>query len=392
MGRLSRWWRGRKRAKELAHKNGDYARRFKALGRRAPVESEIRARTIARCGVPANLSSRPHTLAIYHDHNWEGACLGPALADLGTVSVLDRFHPSDRGLSARQAREVRHRRIVEAVARIQAAHPIDAVFTYLSGEQVGPRTIEQLRSLRRPLVNLSLNDKESFVGHERDGVACGMRDIAPYFDLCWTSTSDAVPKYLVEGAMPLFLPEGGNPRVHRPLGIARDIDVAFVGQRYGERSAVVERLARAGIRIRTFGAGWDAGPISTEEMVRVWNRSRIVLGFSGVLNHRDTYCLKGRDFEVPMSGACYLTEHHAELATQYEIGREIMTYRSVENMEAIIRALLANPVRAEAIGHAGLARAVRQHTWQGRFRRVLRALGVTRDEEHRSDTDYLTGG
>jgi hypothetical protein len=294
---------------------------------------------------------------------------------LGKVTVLDWFHPSDRGLRLREAREARHRRIVEAVACIEASHPIDAVFTYLSGEQVGPRTIAHLRSLRAPLVNLSLNDKESFVGQERDRIACGMRDIAPYFDLCWTSTSDAVPKYLVEGATPLFLPEGGNPHVHRPLGLVRDIDVVFVGQRYGERPAVVERLRRTGINIQTFGAGWDAGPISTEEMVRVWNRSRIVLGFSGVLNHHDTFCLKGRDFEVPMSGACYLTEHHAELATQYEIGQEIVTYRELDELQEIVRDLLADPVRTEAIRRAGLARALKHHTWQGRFRCALRAVG-----------------
>lgn len=373
MGRLTKWWRGMRKCSLLRRERATYERLFESTGHRVPDDAELRARVVARCG---ERHGRPRILAIYHDHNWEGACLGPALSELADVFWADWRDPDDDALSPREGREARHARILSIVDQAHRDGPIDAVFTYLSGEQVGPGTVEALRSLRVPLINLSLNDKESFVGRVKDGLACGMRDIARHFDLCWTSTQDALQKYVVAGASPLYLPEGGHPAVHRALQIPKDIDVAFVGQRYGDRTVLIERLQSAGIDVRAFGAGWPSGPVSTEEMVRIWNRAHIVLGFSGVLGHADTHCLKGRDFEVPMSGACYLTQHHDELAMFYEVGREIATYSGPECLEDAILELLAQPERMEAIRIEGRRRALKDHSWRGRFDKVLRIAGV----------------
>jgi len=113
-----------------------------------------------------------------------------------------------------------------------------------------------------------------------------------------------------------------------------------------------------------------------EEMVRTWSRSRINLGFGGVLGHKGAYCLKGRDFEVPMSGGLYLTEHHDELAPFYEIGREIVTYSGFDDLLEKIRWLLSNPETAEDIRRTGRARALREHTWEMRSEKVFRLVGV----------------
>jgi len=111
-------------------------------------------------------------------------------------------------------------------------------------------------------------------------------------------------------------------------------------------------------------------------MVRTWSRSRINLGFGGVLGHKGAFCLKGRDFEVPMSGGLYLTEHHDELLPFYEVGKEIVTYKDPHDLVGKIKWLLSNPEKAEAIRRAGRERALSEHTWEMRFDKVLRLLGV----------------
>jgi hypothetical protein len=93
-----------------------------------------------------------------------------------------------------------------------------------------------------PMLNLTLNDKEHFVGKVRNGQAMGSRDICRYFDICWTSTEDAIKKYCVEGAIPVYLPEGANPEVHRAYDTEKTIDVSFVGQYYGNRPEIIKRL------------------------------------------------------------------------------------------------------------------------------------------------------
>jgi spore maturation protein CgeB len=183
-------------------------------------------------------------------------------------------------------------------------------------------------------------------------------------------------KYCVEGATPLYLPEGANPEIHRPYEVEKTFDVSFVGQCYENRPAVVAALRDAGIRVEAFGPGWPSGPLPTEEMVRTYSRSRINLGFGGVAGHKDTFHLKGRDFEVPMSGGLYVTEHCDELERFFEIGKEVVTYKGIEDLVSKVRWLLANPGEADAIRQAGRRRALSEHTWEMRFDKVLSLLGV----------------
>ncbi len=55
--------------------------------------------------------------------------------------------------------------------------------------------------------------------------------------------------------------------------------------------------------------------------------SKINLGFGGIAGYEEIYCLKGRDFEFPMSAGLYLTEYHPELEKFFDVGEEIMTYK-----------------------------------------------------------------
>lgn len=370
----------RRRSKLLNKEFRHYTALFNSLNLQVFDDKGIRRLVASRfSGKPPKAKGSLRILSIYHDYNWEGASLGPSLAKLGEVCHLDwRVPELTAGRQPNDAgwKEAMNAGLLDRARNLAAERPFDVAFSYLSGRQVTADTLNGLRGLGAPMVNLALNDKESFVGRVRGGHAEGMRDICRYFDLCWTSTADALKKYVVEGATPLYLPEGANPDIHKPFDEDKIYDVSFVGQCYGNRPEVISRLRNAGIQVEVFGPGWPNGSLSIEEMVRTWSRSRINLGFGGVLGHKETYCLKGRDFEVPMSGGLYLTEHHDELVPFYEIGREIVTYTSFDDLLEKIRWLLLNPDQSEAIRRAGRERALREHTWEMRFERVFRLLGV----------------
>lgn len=375
--RSIRAWRN---SRCLAQEEAHYRNAFRKRGLSAPGEMEISTRITEQFpGNTAKPKGDLHILAIYHNYNWEGASLGPSLAAFGEVKYLDWRDPALAGGKQPDDTgwlEAMNEGLLRTALAWAAVRPFDVVFCYLSGEQVVPGTLERLRGLGAPMVNMALNDKETFVGKIRDGHAAGARDICRHFDICWTSTNDALEKYVVEGATPLYLPEGANPGIHRPYDEERVYDVSFVGQCYGNRPETIARLREAGIRVEAFGPGWPSGPLATEEMVRTWSRSEINLGFGGVLGHKQTYCLKGRDFEVPMSGGLYLTEHHEELLPFYDIGCEIVTYTNFDDLLGNIRRLLSDPDHAETIRRAGRARALREHTWEMRFDRVFRVLGA----------------
>lgn len=375
--RALRAWRNQRR---LDKEEQRYHKAF--VERRLSIPDEAQARELVRArfsGLKPKTKGSLHVLAIYHSYNWEGPSFESSLAVFGKVKHLDWRDPALAG--GRQPgdegwRAAMNKGLLQAASSAAAERPFDVVFAYLSGEQVDGVVLQELRKLGAPMVNLALNDKETFVGRVRKGHAAGARDICRHFDLCWTSTEDALEKYVVEGATPLYLPEGANPLVHRPYDEEKRYDVAFTGQCYGNRPEVIARLRAAGVKAHAFGPGWPSGPLSMEEMVRTWSRSRINLGFGGVLGHKGAYCLKGRDFEVPMSGGLYLTEHHDELLPFYDIGREIVTYADFDDLLDKINWLLSNPEQAEMIRRAGRERALKEHSWEMRFEKVFRLLGV----------------
>jgi spore maturation protein CgeB len=135
-------------------------------------------------------------------------------------------------------------------------------------------------------------------------------------------------------------------------------------------------LKSHGIEVEAFGYGWPNGPLSTQEMVRMYSKSKINLGFGGVANLSETYCLKGRDFEIPMSGGLYLTEYHPELERWYRLGEEIVTYSGFDDLVTKIRYLLSHSDGADAIRQNGYDRALSEHTWEMRFEKVFGLMGL----------------
>ena len=317
-------------------------------------------------------------IAIYHHYNWENESLKSSLEKFGQVRHYDWFEQFNHQRKdwRKSIKAKMNKNLVSQVRQWIQNGSTDVIFTYLSGELISPETMRKLSSFGVPMINLALNDKESFIGKIRNGQATGMRDICRCFDLCWTSTADALEKYCVEGALPVYLPEGANPEIHKPYDVERLIDVSFVGQCYGNRPALIQLLKDHGIHVEAFGYGWPNGPLSTEDMVRMYSKSKINLGFGGVAGHKDTYCLKGRDFEIPMSGGLYLTEYSPELEGVFEIGKEMLTYRTFDELVKKIQYLLDHPDKAEAIRKAGYRRAVSEHTWEMRFEKMFTLMGL----------------
>jgi len=317
-------------------------------------------------------------LAIYHHYNWENESLKPSLEKFGTVRHYDWCEDYNHQEKIWH-RSMKSKMNVELIRRVKLwakEDSTDVIFAYLSGGIVTPEAVREIANIGIPMVNLCLNDKEAFVGKVNNGLAMGARDISRYFSLCWTSTEDALIKYCVEGALPIYLPEGANPEIHKPYDLEKIVDVSFVGQCYGNRPEIIRKLNDHGIHVEAYGYGWPNGPLSTEEMVKMYSRSKINLGFGGVVGYTDTYCLKGRDFEIPMSGGLYLTEHHPELERFYELEKEIVTYKDFDELVEKIKYLLSNPEKAKMIREHGRQRALNEHSWEMRFEKIFNLMGL----------------
>jgi spore maturation protein CgeB len=359
-----------------------YRRTAREKGIEAPAGGALRqalAKRIAerRRGRAAKRMGEMHIFLAYYVSNWE-AVLPMALAPFGQLTA---FEWRSRGFNDNapdwlEKRDAMNRAMLEAFHAANRERPVDAVVGYLSGANTSPQTLQEMARAGAVIFNFCWDDKLWFPGFMLGGRLNGPAAIAHAVDLNLTNAPDSVIKYAVEGGLAMFWPEAAHPDVHKPYDTPFDFDVSFVGACYGWRPKFIGRLRKMGVKVECFGRGWPNGPISDQEMVRLYSRSRINLGFAGVGHSRRLMCLKGRDFEVPMSGGLYLTQDNPELTLVFDIGREIVTYRDEADCAAKIKALLADPEKAAAIRKAGRERSLREHTYVARWKQAFELAGL----------------
>jgi spore maturation protein CgeB len=122
------------------------------------------------------------------------------------------------------------------------------------------------------------------------------------------------------------------------------------------------------------------GVLSDEDLVRTFNRIKVNLGFAACWIDQNSQeritQVRLRDFEVPMSGGFYLTEYQEELEEFFDIGSEIVCYRSKEDLLEKIRFYVKRPDLRNQIREAGRRRCLSDHTWERRFEVVFKAMGL----------------
>src|SRR6185369_6246896 len=104
------------------------------------------------------------------------------------------------------------------------------------------------------------------------------------------------------------------------------------------------------------------GFLDDTEMVRLFSRSRINLGFSSCgeshVSGERIVQVRLRDFEVPMSGGFYMVEYLEELEAFFRIGKEIVCYNGPDDLADKIKYYLSHDSEREAIRRAGHERCL----------------------------------
>src|SRR5438093_10648927 len=116
------------------------------------------------------------------------------------------------------------------------------------------------------------------------------------------------------------MPQGLDTDILRQFNVEKDMDVCFIGQRYGMRERLVEALRKAGVRVVCFGRGWGSRSISDAEKGAMYSRARINLGIGGRGVSERARCVKGSDFAVTACGGLYLTRDMPRLSLLYDLG------------------------------------------------------------------------
>lgn len=276
----------------------------------------------------------------------------------------------------------------ELVGAADGARP-DVVFLCLFTDEIDVRTLEALRRAGgAPTVNWFADDHWRFDDFTRH--------YAPALDLAVTTDHDTLPKYAAAGIRNVHLSQWAcNRYAYTKVTDALEHEVTFVGQPYGTRESVIERLRAAGHHVETWGHGWPEGRLDHDGMVRVFSTSRINLNLAGsfapprpVIGRLRTMVglppgrrrppqIKGRNFEVPGCGGFLLTERLAHLDQYFDLGREIAVYDREDDIVDLVAHWLANEEERAAVARAGYERVLAEHTYDHRFAAIFAAMGLS---------------
>jgi spore maturation protein CgeB len=324
-------------------------------------------------------------------------------------------------------------RMNQRLKEVVASEKPDLLFAVLFTDQFDPLVLREITETRLPTVNWFCDDHWRFDNYSRDW--------APCFKWVVTTAASALPKYAHLGYRNVIKSQWGcNDVLYRKVDVPLKYDVTFVGQPHGNRRQVIHALRQAGINVHVWGGGWGSGRVSQEEMIRVFNQSRINLNlsnasmpadaslpviappvrlratirnrlsrsldmvpfgsqvkamgkgwFTGLCGSLTTSVdpespespevhysdqIKGRNFEVPGCGGFLLTGMAENLGQYYEIGKEVVCFDDRHDLIEKVRYYLKHEDERAAIAQAGYERTMRDHTYRQRFSEIFEQLGM----------------
>jgi hypothetical protein len=213
------------------------------------------------------------------------------------------------------------------------------------------------------------------------------------FDLILTSFPHFVERFEDVGVPSAYFRIGFDPRVLDALDAtpASQHEIVFVGALNGIRhrrgNKALARAARS-LPVQFWGydtRGWPPwSPIRRRYRGEAWgiDMYRVLHGSRVVLNRHigaaGPYANNMRLYEATGVGALLLTDEKVNLAELFEPGREVVTYRTAEDLAERARHYLEHEDERRAVAAAGQARTLRDHTYAERMKELVGILEAHR--------------
>ncbi|EKD83493.1 MAG: hypothetical protein ACD_39C00636G0005 [uncultured bacterium] len=222
-------------------------------------------------------------------------------------------------------------------------------------------------------------------------------------DFVFTNIIYAESKYLEIGIPAKFLVPAFDVSQVKPLNLERDIDVSFIGMvnnRVG-RARYINHLIKHGIRVETYGAGTENGPVSQEKKLEIYNRSKINLDFTG-LSEFTVYTLdypiyarkkhpKGRSLEIALSRSFLLSENAPGIEHYLTPGKEIAVFNDENDILEKVQYYLTHTEEREKLANNAYERALRDNDLHKQCQMVLDLL-KTRITEKKQEYEPIILG
>ena len=209
----------------------------------------------------------------------------------------------------------------------------------------------------------------------------------PHIDYFVTNDAGAVPKYKELGAWATTAICTGAPVERDWSNIEEKYDISFVGSIRADREQYINELKDKNLPIHLFGMSWGRF-VPQQEMLDIFGASKINLNFSKTFEYMKLG-VKARIFEVTLAGGFLLTEYFPGIEKYFEIDKEIVCFRSPEEMIDKITYYLEHEEERRAIAQAGWERATSEYSSFNIVSRVFREIEGNASREQKSNPKQL---
>ncbi|MBI4139476.1 glycosyltransferase [Candidatus Woesearchaeota archaeon] len=273
-----------------------------------------------------------------------------------------------------------NRLLNKSLIKVAKSWPADLVFVS-KGETIIPGTIEKISSLGCKTANWGPD--EPFGELQKFNK---IENVSEY-DAFFMYDHQYVNRLRELNPNSYYLPACADPLgVHRELVLLENrsfpSDVCMVGTAYGNRIPLMQKFV--GKRLLIAGPGWNKAPnelssislppVDLRSMVRLFNQSKIVLNPHGA--SKSFIMPNPRTFEIPASRSFQLTDAHRDIDSFFRKGKEIIIYKTEEELLELAEYYLSHHDERLKITQASYNRVIKEHTMVHRIREILQRMNL----------------
>jgi spore maturation protein CgeB len=258
------------------------------------------------------------------------------------------------------------------------------ILLIFKGVYITQRDLETIRKKCGCLIVHLMNDEGDDNNFERYSLP-----IAEKSDIVFTAQESYIAKYKEHGISNVYhFTYACDPEIHRSVTLSgKDLlkyecEVSFAGTYRPERVEMIQAVAK--FKPALWGSGWRfyrtsrevrrflrGGALSMNELVKLYNASKITLNMHKPYEIYDGTKANMRVFEATASGVLLITDRPRGLEEMFNPGKELVCYDDLDDLPELVGYYLDNVEERDVIARRGQMRSRKDHTYIKRVQNII---------------------
>ena len=184
-----------------------------------------------------------------------------------------------------------------------------------------------------------------------------------------TNCTDVLDLFEKNQANAFYISQGVDTSIFFPTSVEKDIDVCFVGVPRDARLLLLNYLEKNNINVKIYGPNTKNGPIYSDDLTKVYQRSKIVLNTARCL-----YGFSNRVFQAMGCGAFLLTEYCKDLDRIFIRKKYNDWYSTKEECLELIKYYLKHDLEREQIAKSGCYMVKTNYSWENIMEKIIKTV------------------